>query len=74
MDANGSVEEGGGQDVWVAWAPVNLEGPVGGCWELADDFGGLGVPAEGTVILSTGEEKVGVMFTPGERKNAFLVS
>ena len=54
VDANRSIEEGGGEDVGVSWAPVDLESPVGSGRELAKGFGRVRSPAEGAVVLATG--------------------
>jgi len=54
MDANGSVEESGCEEVRIAGAPIDLESPVVRRRELANNFRSLGIPAEGSVVFTTG--------------------
>ena len=38
MDTDSAIEEGGSEEIGVAWTPFDLEGPVVGRREFANDF------------------------------------
>ena len=74
MNANLSIEAGGGEHAWVARRPLNFERPIGAGWELADDIARLRVPADGAIVFTTREEEIGVLLAPGEGENALVVA
>ena len=51
-----------------------MEAPIVRRWEIPDEFRSLGVPAEGAVVLATGEEEVGILSAPGEGEDAFVMA
>lgn len=53
---------------------MDLECPVVGRLQVANEFGGLRVPAKGSVVLSAGQQEVGILTAPIERQNTLVMT
>ena len=69
LDRNPSIERCSCKEVRIVRVPASLEGPVGNNGKFAVGLTSLGVPANVTVILARGYQKIRILVAPRKREN-----